>query len=343
MRRLVFAFLRFGDVLSGGARLGYRVIKTAAATLAAIYTAFLLGLDNPLAAGLLAILGVETTRWRGIRVVFARFMASVLGLGLASLLFGLLGFHIWVLAAYILIAFPVQGKYGLKDGIVTGAVVVFHLFANGEVTVNGIATELQLLAIGLGWATVLNLAYMPKETKALETLRERTERGFSVILQRLAEHLRQPDAVWDGEEMLDAAAAIEEGMALALRARENRLVSQAEPWQLYFQMRREQMDSIEYMMEKVAFVSRHVPQAELIALLFDRLKIDVKSEFYEGETERMLAELEMGFRGMALPETREEFEIRSSLFQLSRELRRFLAVAGRLKKRKSTSAHAIIQ
>jgi uncharacterized membrane protein YgaE (UPF0421/DUF939 family) len=57
----------------------------------------------------------------------------------------------------------------------------------------------------------------------------------------------------------------------------------------------------------------------------------------------MLTELEMGFRNMALPVTREEFEIRSALFHLSRELRRFLSVAGRQKKRKSTSAQAIIQ
>ncbi|MFC4304776.1 aromatic acid exporter family protein [Cohnella boryungensis] len=323
--------------------MGFRVIKTAAATLAAIYTAYLLGVDNPLAAGLLAILGVETTRWRGIKVVVARFVASILGLLLASLLFGLIGFHIWVLAVYILIAFPILGRTGLKDGIVTGAVIVFHLFARDEVTVHALVTELELLTIGLGWATLFNLAYMPKANKALTSLRVSTERGFSAIFRHLAEHLRHPDSIWGGEEMLQTEAAIEEGIALAQRARENRLIPQDEPWQLYFQMRRQQLDSIQLMMECVALVSRHVPQAELIAVLFDRLQQDVKSEYYEGETERMLTELEKGFRNMALPVTREEFEIRSALFHLSRELRRFLGVAGRQKKRKSTSAQAIIQ
>lgn len=323
--------------------MGYRVIKTAAATLAAIYTAYLLGVDNPLAAGLLAILGVETTIWRGIKVVAARFAASVLGLLLASLLFGLIGFHVWVLALYILLAFPVLGRTGLKDGIVTGAVIVFHLFAGGEVTLQAISTELQLLAIGLGWATVVNMVYMPKEHKLLAALRVRAEDGFSEIFRRLAEHLRQPETVWDGDELLQAESAIEQGIEVAKRSRENRLIPQDEPWQLYFQMRRQQFESVQLMMESVAFVSRHVPQAEMLAVLFDRLRVDVKSEYYEGETERMLTELEMGFRGMKLPETREEFEIRSSLFHLSRELRRFLGIAGAMKKRKSTSAHAIIQ
>jgi len=323
--------------------MGFRVIKTAAATLAAIYTALLFGVENPLSAGLLAILGVETTRWRGINVVIARFSASLLSLGLASLLFGVFGFRIWVLAFYILLAFPLLGRSGLKDGIVTGAVVVFHLFARGEVTWHAIAAELVLLVIGLGWATLFNLIYMPKENKALTELRHSTEHAFSEVFRHLAEHLRDPDSVWDGDEILRAESAIEEGIALSKRARENRLIPQDEPWQLYFQMRRQQFESIQLMMECIALVSRHVPQAELIAVLFDRLKQDVRSEYYEGETERMLTELERGFRGMPLPKTRDEFEIRSALYHLARELRRFLSVAGRMKKRKSTSAQAIIQ
>jgi uncharacterized membrane protein YgaE (UPF0421/DUF939 family) len=323
--------------------MGFRVIKTAVAALAAIYTAFLIGVDNPLSAGLLAILGVETTRWRGIKSVFARFMASLFGLLLATLLFEFIGFYIWVLAVYILIAYPLQARTGLKDGIITGSVIVFHLFARGEVNPHAIVTELELLAIGLGWATVFNLVYMPKESNALSILRKKTEEGFSDIFRYLASHLRNPDLVWNGEEVLRTESAIEEGIEVSQRARENRLIHQDEPWQHYFQMRRQQLESIQLMMESVAFVSRHVPQAELIAVLFDRLTEDVKSDYYEGETERMLTELEKSYRGMPLPASRDEFETRSALFHLSRELRRYLAIASREKKRKSISAPAIIQ
>jgi uncharacterized membrane protein YgaE (UPF0421/DUF939 family) len=323
--------------------MGFRVIKTAVASLLAIYTAYVIGVDNPLSAGLLAILGIDTTRWRGIKAVFARFSASVIGLMLASLLFEFIGFHIWVLAVYILLAYPLLARTGLKDGIITGSVIVFHLFARGEVTAEAIVTELELLAIGLGWATVFNLIYMPRENKTLLALRAKTEDGFSAIFRHLAGHLRNPDSIWSGEEVLETEAAIEEGMEVAQRARENRLIPQDEPWQLYFQMRRQQLESIQLMMESVAFVSRHVPQAELIAVLLDRLTVDVKSDYYEGETERMLTELERSFKGMSLPSSREEFETRSSLFQLSRELRRYLGIASREKKRKSTSAPAIIQ
>ncbi|WP_027084818.1 aromatic acid exporter family protein [Cohnella panacarvi] len=322
---------------------GFRVIKTAVAALFAIYTAYLIGVDNPLGAGLLAILGVETTRWRGLRSVFARFMASVVGLFLASVLFEAIGFQIWVLSIYILIAYPALVRIGLKDGIVTGSVVVFHLFASGNVDAHTIGTELALLLIGLGWATVFNLVYMPKEGKSLVKLRHETESGFSAIFRELAIHLRNTDNVWAGEEMLASSKAIEDGIETAGRARENRLIPQDEPWLVYFHMRKSQLESIQLMMESVAFVSSRVPQAELIARLFDRLTEDVKSEFYEGETERKLNELDASFRGMPLPATRDEFETRAALFQLTRELRRYLSIASRVKKRKSRSASSIIQ
>lgn len=322
--------------------MGFRVIKTAAGTLAAIATALLFGVDNPLAAGILAILGIDTTRWRGLKTVFARFVASVLGLFVASLLFVTLGFHIWVLSLFILVSYPLFARFGLKEGIVTGSVIVFHLFAYDEVSWWTLGTELKLLSIGFGWATVFNLIYMPREKPVLETLRLRTEQGFSDIFRHLAAHLRNPDGIWGGEELLTTEAAIEQGIDNARRAQENRLIPQNEPWLLYFHMRRQQLDSIHQMVASVAFISHRVPQAELIAVLFDRLTEDVKSDYYEGETERMLSELEDGYGKLPLPQTRADFESRAALFQTTKELRRFLAVASREKKRKSTSEPALI-
>ncbi|MFC5700007.1 aromatic acid exporter family protein [Cohnella faecalis] len=323
--------------------LGFRVLKTAAATLAAIYTAMLFGVTGPLGAGLLAILGVDTTRWRGLKTVFARLMASVFALALASVLFQFIGFYIWVVALYILLSFPLLARSGLKDGIVSGSVVVFHLFAKGEVSFIVIWTELQLLFIGLGWATVFNLIYMPKEKKTLERLRLRTEDSFAAVFDGLSRHLRYPETVWAGEELLQAADAIEAGIEAAIRARENRFIPQDEPWLLYFRMRQEQLDSIQLMMESVAFISRKVPQADLLADLFDRLALDVKSEYYEGETERMLESLQETFPRMPLPASRDEFETRAALLQLSRELKRCLAIAKREKRRKSSSVPTVIQ
>ena len=170
--------------------MGIRVIKTALAALAALYTAHYLNLQPSLSAGLLAILGVEVTRLKGLKSAFVRFMASVLGLFFASLLFMLLGFHVWTISIFILLVFPVLSRFRLKDGIVTSAVIVFHVYASEEVTTAIIGNEIMLLLTGLGWATVINLLYMPKEEKRLLELRRMTEEKFSVIFHYMAQTLR---------------------------------------------------------------------------------------------------------------------------------------------------------
>ena len=314
--------------------MGIRVAKTAIAALLAIYTAYWLGRDQPLSAGLLAILGVETTRMKGLRSVAARIAASLLGLMLASALFETLGFGIWVLSLYILLAFPVLAKLQLKDGIVTSSVIVFHLFASGEATGRLFLNETLLLVTGLGWATLVNFIYMPREDARLEKLRTDTEEWFGAIFHELAETLRNPDYVWSGEQLLAIERAIKEGMRLAEMSRENRFWRHQAYWDIYFTMRGLQFELVQRMSEMIAFIYQKLPQGEMVAELFDHLSEDIKSDVYTGNAERRLQEAEARFRAMPLPTTREEFEVRAALLQLCRELERYLLLAKKWKKKK---------
>jgi uncharacterized membrane protein YgaE (UPF0421/DUF939 family) len=317
-----------------GKLMGIRVIKTAVAALAAIYTAVYFGLEPPLSAGLLAILGVEVTRMKGLRSAFARFAASVVGLFFASSVFLIFGFQIWVVALFILIAFPIMSRLYLKDGIVTSAVIVFHVFTHGEVTWPLIGNEILLLITGLGYATLLNLVYMPGEESKLKKLKDETERLFVEIFTELAASLRDPSRIWNGAELLQSHRAIEQGIALADMNHENRFWGQEAYWRTYFEMRRQQLEIIEHMLGELAFVYEKLHQGVLLADVFKRLSDDIMSEVYEGNAERELQELERTYQGMPLPESREEFEVRAVLLQLCRELKRFLAIARRLKKKR---------
>lgn len=105
------------------------------------------------------------------------------------------------------------------------------------------------------------------------------------------------------------------------------MISPNEAWTAYFIMRKEQLSRIEGMLELISQVYQRMPQGEFAAVLFDRLSVDVNQEEYTGITEQMLAELEEDFKKMELPSTREEFEIRSAILQLCRELSLYLAVS----------------
>ncbi|NBC68052.1 aromatic acid exporter family protein [Paenibacillus sacheonensis] len=320
--------------------MGIRVIKTAIAALGALYTAYYLGLNPALSAGLLAILGVEVTRLRGLKSAFTRFMASVIGLFFASVLFMTFGFHLWTISIFILLAFPILSRAGLKDGIATSSVIVFHVYAREEVTLSLIGNEVMLLLTGLGWATLINLIYMPKDQHILVELRHKTEENFAIIFRTLARTLRDPSFVWGGEELLFAGRAIEEGIRRAEISRENRIWQHGNDyrryWSRYFDMRQQQLEAIGTMLGQLAFVYEKLPQGELTAELFDHLSGDVKSEVYEGGVEERIKTLEGRFRAMPLPATRDEFEMRAALLHLLLELKRYLAIAKRLKKQKDS-------
>ncbi|MBD2847620.1 aromatic acid exporter family protein [Paenibacillus sp. IB182496] len=317
--------------------MGIRVIKTATAGLAAIYTAHYFGLEPFLSAGLLAILGVEVTRMKGLKAAFARFMASVVGLFFASLIFTLFGFELWSVSIFILIAFPILARLQLQGGIVTSSVIVFHLFSAGEVTQALIVNEILLLVTGLGWASIFNLLYMPREEGRLHQQRRETERLFGEIFTHLAQTLRDPAHMWNGEQLLAAEASIQAGLRRAQIYRENTLWRYESYWRTYFEMRSSQLESIQQMLGLVALVYEKMPQGILLAEVFGHLAEEVKSDVYIGRVERELERLEERFREMPLPLTRDEFELRASLYQLCHELERYLSIAKRWKKRDETA------
>lgn len=314
--------------------MGIRVIKTALAAVIAIYIADFIGLNFALSAGLLAILGVDVTRKRGLTNALQRIVASILGLLVALLIFYLVGFYIWAVGIFICIAYPILAKVKLKDGIVTSSVIVLHVFAEGAVSVPVVLNEVWLLLIGLGTATIFNLIYMPKADKELLQVRLNVEQLFSTIFKSIAHHLKDNTYVWSGQEIIEAHDMIEKGVLLSKKSNENALFRADAHWQIYFHMREQQLDSIQRMLQIVAQVYQTLPHGQITAEIFDELSEDVKSEYYTGHAEKNLSSLEEKFKQMKLPATREEFEVRSAILQLCVELKQYLAIAKKEKLQK---------
>ncbi|SDC45418.1 Uncharacterized membrane protein YgaE, UPF0421/DUF939 family [Paenibacillus sp. UNCCL117] len=307
--------------------MGIRVIKTAIAVIIAIYAAQALGLSSPLSTGLLAVLGVDVTKKRSIATSVQRIVASVFGLLLSVGLFLLLGFHVWVIGLYIMLMYPLLSRLRLKDGIVTSSVVMFHLYAARTVSFELLVNEVALLVVGLGMATLVNVIYMPREDKQLLHYRTELEEQFSRIFREISRHLRDNAYVWSGQELLDSEKLLRLAQDAAKRRMENSLSQDRADWSVYFYMRERQLEGIGRMTQLVARIYQTLPHAELLAGVFEGLSEDVKIPHYTGRSEQELSRLEEEFRGMALPATREEFEIRAALLQLVEELKVYLAAA----------------
>lgn len=313
--------------------MGLRIVKTVVAVFLAVSLAKALGLHYAMSAGLLAILGIEVTLKKSLRTVTIRILASIVGLFFASLIFYFFGWHTWTVALFLLILYPLLAKAKLHEGgVVTSCVVVFHLVDMRSIALVNIMNEIQLLLIGLGIASFINFLYTPNAERKLLYWRNRTEELFSAIFRHIADHLLDPSTVWDGAELLAAPEAIKGGEEEAVHAAENKLFQSLTSWTLYFVMRRQQLDSIQRMLDLVSQVYESLPHGEKVAQLFIGLSEDVKSEYYASNVEAGLQSLEREFKQMPLPVTREEFEMRSALLQLCRELENYLSIAKKVKK-----------
>ncbi|WP_438432925.1 aromatic acid exporter family protein [Gorillibacterium sp. sgz500922] len=311
-----------------------RVVKSSVAAAAAIEGSLLLGLSNAYTAGLFAILGIDSTKKRSVRSIVSRFIASVLGLLVATAAFYLLGYHIWVIGIYIFVQYLALYKMKMQDGIVMSSVIMLHLYAAKETTLPLIGNEVLLLAMGLGVAAVINLIYTPRSEQQMMRTKEAVEANFSAILKEIAGHLRNVERVWGGEELLAAMEKVEEGVKLATEADENALFQNKGEWHTYFEMRRQQLYSIQRMLDLVSQVYQNLPHGEAVAELFEALAEDLKNPYYTGRIDEELAKLDADFKRMPLPENRREFEVRSALLQLNLELKTFLSIARQLKKKR---------
>lgn len=311
--------------------MGFRIIKTAAATLLSVLLAAAAGIPNAQSAGLLAILGVEVTRKRSLRTITARFVASLVGLLIGCGLFKIFGFEYWVLGLFVLLGFPLIVRSGFKEGIVTSSVIVFRVFGQAELNLGIILQQVELLIIGLGSAGLCNLIYMPKSDQMMYGIRKEVDGLFSVIFRQFSQTLRDPQYVWDGKELIQAGGAIQRGLAAAAREMENSVIHPDEAWNVYFYMRKEQLESIQNMLQLLSQVYQHLPHGKMVAELFEQLSQDVLNEGYTGRTESLLTDLEESFKEMSLPSSREEFEVRSAILQLCRELALYLKIAKQYK------------
>lgn len=90
---------------------------------------------------------------------------------------------------------------------------------------------------------------------------------------------------------------MEKGLSAASREMENHVIHPDEAWNVYFYMRKEQLESIQNMMQLLSQVYRQLPHGDMVAELFDQLSGDVLAEEYTGRTERLLEEPAAGVPG----------------------------------------------
>ncbi|MGE7182985.1 aromatic acid exporter family protein [Peribacillus sp. NPDC006672] len=304
-------------------KIGYRTIKTALGVTLAIIIAQMLNLENFSAAGIITILCIQVTKKKSVYASWHRFLACLIAMVYASLLFQFIAFHPLIIGLILLIFIPTTVALKINEGIVTSSVIIMHLYGSGDITFSLLINETILIAVGIGVALVMNL-YMPSVDEKLLAYQESIETNFSAILMGIVRYLRDNDHTWDGKEITETANLLNQAKSLAFRDVENHFLREEDLYYHYFKMREKQFEIIERILPLVTNIPLVVKQSGIVADFIEDLAENVHPQNTAILYLRKLEEMEMHFRGMALPQTREEFESRAALLQLMKEMERYL-------------------
>lgn len=306
--------------------IGIRVLKTAIGATLAIILAQALGVKYAASAGIITILSIQSTKRQSVEVAIKRFVATLIALALASVLFIFLGYTPIVFGMYLLIFIPLTVKLQVAEGIVPASVLVTHLLGEGAIHVGILWNEVLLVLIGAGVALVLNL-YMPSIESELYEIRKCIERDMYQLFQDMANALQDRCVPMEEQVLYETIGTqIQLGKQKAYKHTNNHLLAKVTVYERYFAMREKQFDVLLSMRQHFARVFMCYDATNEVAAFTQLVGVCMKGQLSSVELLGKLDALREHFREAPLPKTREEFENRAVLYQFLNDLERFLEI-----------------
>lgn len=304
-------------------KIGYRTLKTALGTPLSIFIASSLGLQNYASAGILTVLCIKNTKVKSLRAAWDRILACFIGIIFSIVFFEVIAYHPVIIGLLLLFFIPTVVLVRASDGIASSSVIILHFYIAGEVTMGFVLNEIGIILIGLGVGLIMNL-YMPSLGSKLVQYQEKIEDNFRKIMLEIVKYLRTDDHTWDGKEITETANVIEQAKTLAFRDVENHFLRNENLYYHYFKMREKQFENIERILRLVASLPSTVIQGKMIADFIEELSNYISPGEVPKNFLEILLDMRTQFQNMELPKTREEFEIRASLLQLTKEIEEYL-------------------
>lgn len=150
-----------------------------------------------------------------------------------------------------------------------------------------------------------------------------------MVLHEISLYLRDGNLNWDGKELQDIQLILDEAEQLVERDRENYLFKEKISHEVYFTMRKKQFELLKQMLPVVTRLPRRDSISAVTADFFESLSKAV----HPGDTTTIylskLDEVRQLFDASPLPETQEEFEARSAIFQLLFLIEEYLMIKHR--------------
>ena len=301
----------------------HRTLKIIIATVASIYLADLLGLAYASSAGIIAILSILDTRKSSFKVARARLFSTLLALTIAWLVFSIFGFETWTLGIYLLIYVPMAYYFKWEVGIAPSTVLVTHLLLEKNIQLAFLGNELGIFLIGAGLALLFNF-YMPSQEAKIQAYHEEVRHLLQRILLRFESFLLNGDGRNEASLINQLDDLLDEALRVVYLDRHNQVFHQTNYQVHYFEMRKSQNKILRNMAKNINSCQLEARESIILASLFERTAQQLSRENPALELLDDIALFHQTFREPPLPQSRQEFETRATLFQLLHDMETFI-------------------
>lgn len=304
-----------------------RTIRITISVVLSIMVAMFIGLENSLAAGIIAILGVLETRLETVQNAFKMFMSTILAFIVATIIFIIFGFSVFSFGVYMALYVPLAYTLKVDVGIAPCSVLVTHFIIAGSVSWQWQINGLLIMGIGLVFAMLANF-WIPSYNQKLEDRIEAIEKQMSFILFLLEKRLTSGNETTNRvqAELKGLCRQIDELEEIALAEHENKQFYQDDQgyYIRYAQMRKQQYDILNIMTESLGDIGYGTEENEILASIFGETAEQLDESNTGVELLNHISDLYRVFRDSELPKSREEFESRAILYNILTDFERFL-------------------
>lgn len=300
-----------------------KIAKVIVSAFVALLVAQALNLTTPSAAAIIAILSVMDTKKVSLAATGQRLAAAVLALVIGMGIFAIFGFDVISFGLYLLCYIPLAYLLKVDIGVAPSTVLVIHLWTQQQLTFELFVNELLLVTIGAGVAILLNW-YMPSYRQEIERVREEIEGKMREVLLKMSGFLTIGNGKNDGEVLQLLKEKLSEAREYVRLEAENHLTKEVTYDYQYFEMRRDQSKLLEIMATNL---NEFRWDGEEMAILSEMFKQTAQQLAEQNTASQLIDDIEdllEQFRERPLPQTRREFEKRAQLYQLLRDLKRFV-------------------
>jgi uncharacterized membrane protein YgaE (UPF0421/DUF939 family) len=304
-------------------KIGFRTIKTAVGVSISILLAQSLQLEYYSAAGILTLLCIQKSRKQSAHAAISRFFACLSGMFFSSVLFLLIGYHPYSFLVLLLFFIPFCVRFRIQEGIASSSVIVMHVYMHRKAEAAFFLNEFLVILIGLGVALLVNW-YMPSIDKELNRYKEEVDRLISAILNEIAAYLKEGYTLWDGKELLLLSDTIQKAKRLAVLDAENNPLRKENSYEHYFEIKRQQYEILERMLPAVSRITIQMEQGIRIGDFVQELSANLNNRSQTANFREKLRSIREYHKLLPMPETRNEFENRASLYAVANELERFI-------------------